>query len=106
VAGLWLVLVGLISHFPVVGFCHSFNFAAYPGAFETADAMSTDWFPQATCPKCRKDMIYVAALPHPSAPYMRKTTFVCRSCNRTWSYSLSPEMAERYAINAPAEAAS
>jgi len=50
-------------------------------------------------------MIYVAALPHPSAPSMRKTTFVCRSCNRTWTYSLSPDMAERYAAFAPTEAA-
>jgi hypothetical protein len=51
-------------------------------------------------------MIYVAALPYPNAPNMLKTTFVCRACNRTWNYSLAPEMAARYAAFAPTEAAS
>jgi transposase-like protein len=66
--------------------------------------MSLDQIAQ--CPKCRHDMIYVAALPYPNAPNMLKTTFVCRACNRTWNYSLAPEMAARYAAFAPTEAAS
>ena len=45
-------------------------------------------------------MIYVTAVPHQRAPQMRRTTFVCYPCNRTWSYSLSAEMVERYAANA------
>ena len=40
-------------------------------------------------------MIYVTSLPHPRAPEkMRRTTFVCRACNQTRSYSLSIPMAE------------
>ena len=66
--------------------------------------MPADQSTKAHCPKCRDDMIYVAALPHPKAPYMRRTTFVCRACNRTWSYSLSVEMAEVYAVNHGVEA--
>ena len=31
---------------------------------------------------------------------MRKTTFVCRPCNRTWNYPLLTEIAERYAADA------
>jgi len=47
------------------------------------------------CPKCHSDMAFVAALPHPNSA-MLKTTFLCKSCNRTWAYILSPELAERY----------
>jgi hypothetical protein len=32
---------------------------------------------------------------------MRKTTFVCYGCHRTWTYSLAAEMAEQYAAEAP-----
>jgi len=42
-------------------------------------------------------MIYVTAIPHPKAQGMRRTIFVCYPCNRTWNYTLSPEMAEAYA---------
>jgi hypothetical protein len=52
----------------------------------------------APCPKCHGEMIYVTALPHPKAPQMQKTTFVCYNCNQTRTYSLSLEMAEAYAI--------
>lgn len=52
---------------------------------------------KAFCPKCRQPLFYVTALPHPKAPQMRKTTFVCYPCNRTWTYSLAAEVAERYA---------
>jgi len=44
-------------------------------------------------------MTYVTALPHPKAPSMRRTTFVCRTCNRTWSYMLSAEVAAGYAVD-------
>jgi hypothetical protein len=50
----------------------------------------------APCPKCRTEMFYVAALPHPKSPGMRKTTFVCYGCNQTRTYSLSDEMAKAY----------
>ena len=50
----------------------------------------------APCPKCHAEMIYVADLPHPKAPNMRKTTFVCYGCNQTRSYALSDEMAKAY----------
>jgi hypothetical protein len=49
-------------------------------------------------------MIYVTTMPHPRAPEMRQTTFVCYPCNRTFNYALSPEMAAEYATEA-AEAA-
>jgi hypothetical protein len=51
-------------------------------------------------------MIYVTSLPHPKAPEnIRRTTFVCRACNQTRSYSLSIPMAEAYeAACAPAAA--
>ncbi len=55
-----------------------------------------DEFSKAFCPKCHCEMAFVAALPHPQSPLMLKTTFLCQPCNRTWTYSLSPEMAERY----------
>jgi transposase-like protein len=63
--------------------------------------MHTDRPSTATCPKCKDDMTYVTALPHPKAPQMLKTTFVCQQCNRTYSYPLSPEMAAAYATEAP-----
>jgi hypothetical protein len=50
----------------------------------------------APCPKCHNEMIYVANLPHPKSPTMRKTTFVCYNCNQTRSYALSEEMANAY----------
>jgi hypothetical protein len=53
----------------------------------------------APCPKCRAEMIFVAALPHPQSPAMRKTTFVCYACNQTRNYSLSEAMAKAYAAS-------
>jgi predicted RNA-binding Zn-ribbon protein involved in translation (DUF1610 family) len=56
----------------------------------------------ALCPKCGEQLIYVTSVPHPKAPAMQRTTFVCYPCNRTWSYALAPAMAEAYAAgNAP-----
>ncbi len=52
---------------------------------------------KAPCPKCRSDMIYVTAIPHQKAPWMQRTTFVCRACNQTRAYMLSAAMAETYA---------
>ena len=52
---------------------------------------------EAPCPKCRTEMVYVTTMPHPKAPEMRRTTFVCFICNQTRNYSLSPAMAEAYA---------
>lgn len=54
----------------------------------------------AICPKCRGGMVYVTAMPHPRAPQMQQTTFVCYPCNRTWNYALSSEMAAAYATPA------
>ena len=51
----------------------------------------------APCPKCRAVMVYVAALPHPHAPAMRRTVFLCSACNQTRNYSLTAAMAEAYA---------
>lgn len=56
----------------------------------------------APCPRCRAVMVYVAALPHPHAPSMRRTVFLCSACNRTRNYSLSAAMAEAYAALFPA----
>jgi hypothetical protein len=56
-----------------------------------ADDLSTP------CPRCRAVMVYVAALPHPHAPAMRRTVFLCAACNQTRNYSLSAAMAEAYA---------
>jgi len=57
---------------------------------------------KALCPKCGEALIYVTSVPHPKSPAMRRTTFVCYPCNRTWSYALAPAMAEAYAAgNAP-----
>ena len=47
-------------------------------------------------------MAFVAALRHPSST-MFKTTFLCGPCNRTWTYVLAPQMAERYQRGPPAE---
>ena len=63
--------------------------------------MGLDRFSKAVCPKCRYELIYVTALPHPKAMHMRRTTFLCEPCNRTWAYNLSSEMADIYATNAP-----
>jgi len=52
----------------------------------------------APCPKCRAAMVYVTALPHPHAPKMRRTVFLCAPCNQTRNYSLSAAMAEAYAV--------
>jgi hypothetical protein len=54
----------------------------------------------ALCPKCREALVYVTSVPHPKSPAMQRTTFVCRPCNRTWSYTLAPAMAEAYAASA------
>ncbi len=43
-------------------------------------------------------MVYVTALPHPYAPEMRRTVFLCAPCNQTRNYSLSAAMAEAYAV--------
>ena len=55
----------------------------------------------APCPKCHAAMIFVTALPHPHAPSMRRTIFLCTPCNRTRNYSLSAAMAEAYAALFP-----
>jgi hypothetical protein len=47
-------------------------------------------------------MVYVTALPHPHAPAMRRTVFLCSACNRTRNYSLTAAMAEAYAALCPA----
>jgi transposase-like protein len=65
--------------------------------------MPPDHPAMATCPKCRFDMVYVTSMPHPKAPQMLKTTFVCFRCNRTFSYPLSPEMAAAYSNEAITE---
>ena len=50
----------------------------------------------ASCPKCGHEMAYVTAVPHPKAPQMQRTTFVCYPCNQTRSYMLSAAMAHAY----------
>jgi transposase-like protein len=62
--------------------------------------MSTTQPTIAVCPKCKCDMIYVTAVPHPKGSDMLQTIFVCYPCNRTWNYALSPEMAASYATDA------
>jgi hypothetical protein len=42
-------------------------------------------------------MVYVTAVPHPTARHMRRTTFVCYRCHQTRSYMLSSFMADAYA---------
>jgi C4-type Zn-finger protein len=64
-------------------------------ARQTAEVAAQDL--TAPCPKCRADMVYVTALPHPYAPEMRRTVFLCAPCNQTRNYSLSAAMAEAYA---------
>ena len=59
---------------------------------------------QRFCPKCRNALVYVTTLPHPKASQMRKTTFVCYRCNRTWTYPLAAEIADIYAAEAQFEA--
>jgi len=76
------------------------------------DAMASRLSPQiapdadkdmsAPCPRCRAGMIYVTALPHPHAPAMRRTVFLCTPCNQTRNYSLSAAMAAAYAALFPA----
>jgi transposase-like protein len=51
----------------------------------------------ATCPKCSDTLSYVTAMPYERAPQMLRTTFMCRNCNRTWTYTLSAEMVQLYA---------
>ena len=58
----------------------------------------------AFCPKCHGALLYVTALPHPRSAQMRKTTFVCTPCNRTWSYALAAEIAALYATAPPLSA--
>jgi hypothetical protein len=53
----------------------------------------------ALCPRCRNGMVYVTAVPHPRAPQMQQTTFVCYPCNRTWNYALTLDMAIAYATD-------
>ena len=57
----------------------------------------TDQAASALCPKCHSEMRYVTAMPHPMAPEMQRTTFVCYSCNQTRTYVLSSAMAGAYA---------
>ena len=68
-------------------------------AQQTAQVTAQDL--TAPCPKCRADMVYVTALPHPYAPEMRRTVFLCAPCNQTRNYSLSAAMAEAYAALFP-----
>jgi hypothetical protein len=56
---------------------------------------------KAPCPKCHNEMVYVTHLPHPLAPQMQRTTFLCVRCNQTRSYALSAKMAAAYAALAP-----
>jgi hypothetical protein len=42
-------------------------------------------------------MIYVTAMPHPTARQMRRTTFVCYTCHQTRNYMLTALMADSYA---------
>jgi hypothetical protein len=58
--------------------------------------MESDYAMLASCPKCGHQMIYVTAVPHPKAPQMQRTTFVCYPRNQTRSYMLSAEMAHAY----------
>ena len=55
----------------------------------------------APCAKCRSEMVYVTSMPHPNAPEMQRTTFVCYVCNQTRNYSLTPAMAAAYAATSP-----
>jgi len=67
--------------------------------------MPVDQKTKALCPKCHSEMRCIAALPHPNAPQMQRTTFVCPICNKTRKYMLSAAMADIYAASpAPAVA--
>jgi hypothetical protein len=59
--------------------------------------MASDQTTQAQCQKCRSAMVYVTAMPHPTARTMRRTTFVCYTCRETRTYMLSSFMADAYA---------
>ena len=59
--------------------------------------MAQDQTTQALCHKCHSAMVYVTAMPHPTARHMRRTTFVCDKCHQTRSYMLSSLMADAYA---------
>ncbi len=52
--------------------------------------------PKPHCPKCLGEMLYVTSVPHPASPDMRKITFACLPCNRTWAYVLAAELAAQY----------
>ena len=65
--------------------------------------MAADQATQAICHKCRSAMIYVTAMPHPTARQMRRTTFVCYTCRQTRSYMLSLLMADAYAAASPSD---
>jgi len=59
--------------------------------------MAPDQTTQAICHKCQSAMIFVTAMPHPTARQMRRTTFVCYTCHQTRNYMLSSLMADAYA---------
>jgi RNase P subunit RPR2 len=59
--------------------------------------MTTNQTARVLCPKCHSEMRYITAMPHPNAPQMQRTTFVCCSCNKTRKYMLSAAMANAYA---------
>jgi hypothetical protein len=59
--------------------------------------MTADQTTKARCPKCRNEMIYVTATPHPTNTQMRRTTFVCYPRNQTRVYMLSAATADTYA---------
>ena len=42
----------------------------------------------APCPKCRSSMAHVTDVPHPLAPKMMKSFYICRACNQTRTYIL------------------
>jgi RNase P subunit RPR2 len=76
------------------------QYEQYPAVLRMV-SMAPDQSLKALCHKCHTEMIYVTSLPHPRAPEkMKRTTFVCRACNQTRSYSLSISMAEAYATTA------
>ncbi len=70
---------------------------------QLTQAAATDL--SAVCPKCGAELRFVTALPHPHAPQMRRTVFVCYSCRETRNYSLSAAMAEAYAALAASRSA-
>jgi len=41
-------------------------------------------------------MIYVTAIPHPTAIQMKRTVFLCQPCNQTRAYMLSAAIADAY----------